>query len=57
MQNLATVWIDYKNKYNIDLQSWIIEFSTAFSKIEQNNGKSHGDLRRLAVAQTPVKDH
>ena len=23
----------------------------------QNNVKSHGDLRRLAVTQTPVKDH
>ena len=23
----------------------------------QNTEKSHGDLRRLAVAQTPVKNH
>ena len=26
-------------------------------KISQNTEKSPGDLRRLAVTQTPVKDH
>ena len=26
-------------------------------KISQNTGKSPGDLRRLVVTQTPVKDH
>ena len=31
--------------------------TTAFIKIGQNTEKSPGDLRRLAVTQTPVKDH
>ena len=26
-------------------------------KIDQNTVKSPGDLRRLAISQTPVKDH
>ena len=26
-------------------------------KNDQNTEKSHGDLRRLAVTQTPVKNH
>ena len=29
----------------------------SFVKIGQNTRKSPGDLRRLAVTQTPVKDH
>ena len=30
---------------------------TIQTKIGQNTEKSPGDLRRLAVAQTPVRDH
>ena len=31
--------------------------STAFAEISQNTEKSLGNFRRLAVTQTPVKDH
>ena len=32
-------------------------FSETITKMGQNSEKSTGDLRRLAVTQTPVKDH